>query len=218
MLSTFVLEPPPGVRVVAFFITGSQPDQSDRRAFVDNLLEQLCALRGIPLPQVTDSTRETRMLGLLTEVAQDCVRRGEQLALVVDGLDEDRGLDGTPDAHSIAALLPMRPPAGMRVIVSGRDSPPLPDGVPDDHPLRDPAVIRRLAPSEKARDVRDAKERDLKRLLHGSSIEQDLLGLLTAASGGLTTPASLSFNLFGGVVGCWTWFSCRVWVFACSCR
>ncbi|MET8853404.1 hypothetical protein [Amycolatopsis sp. NPDC004625] len=188
LLSTFVLEPPAGVQIVAFFITGSQPDQSDRRAFVDNLLEQLGALRGIPLPPFTESTRETGMLGLLAEVAQGYSRRGEQLALVVDGLDEDRGFDGSPDAHSIAALLPMRPPAGMRVIVSGRDSPPLPDDVPDDHPLREPAIVRRLAPSEEARAVRDAKERDLKRLLHGTSIEQALLGLLVAAAGGLTTP------------------------------
>jgi hypothetical protein len=60
--------------------------------------------------------------------------------------------------------------------------------VPDHHPLREPAIVRRLAPSEEARDVRDAKERDLKRLLRGSTIEQDLLGLLAAAAGGLTTP------------------------------
>ena len=90
-------------------------------------------LRGIPLPQFTESTRETLVFGLLAEVAQDCSQRGEQLALVVDGLDEDRGLDGSPDAHSIAALLPIRPPVGMRVIVSGRDSPPLPGDVPDHH-------------------------------------------------------------------------------------
>ncbi|MFJ1767373.1 hypothetical protein ACIOD2_44075 [Amycolatopsis sp. NPDC088138] len=88
------------------------------------------------------------MLGLLAEVAQDCSWRGERLALVVDGLDEDLGLDGSPDAHSIAALLPMRPPAGMRVIVSWRDNPALPDDVPDRHPLREPAIVRRLTPSE----------------------------------------------------------------------
>jgi hypothetical protein len=187
LLTTFVLNPPPGVRLVAFFITGSQPDQSDRRAFVDNLLEQLCAIRGTPLPPSTDSTRETQLRGLLAEVAADCRRRGEHFALVVDGLDEDHGWDGS-STHSVAALLPVHPPAGMRVIVSGRSNPPLPGDVPDHHPLRGPAVVRPLAPSAKAEAVRDVKERDLNRLLHGSPAEQDLLGLLTAAAGGLTTP------------------------------
>ncbi|MET8851481.1 hypothetical protein [Amycolatopsis sp. NPDC004625] len=187
LLTTFVLHPPPGVRLVAFFVTGGQPGQSDRRAFVDNVLEQLCAVRGTPLPPSTEATREAQLHGLLAEVAQDCRRRGERFALVVDGLDEDLGRDGSPDAHSIAALLPVRPPAGMRVIVSGRGSPPLPADVPDHHPLRDPAIIRPLAASAKAHAVRDAKERDLKRLLRGSAAEQDMLGLLTAATGGLTT-------------------------------
>ncbi|WP_103353461.1 hypothetical protein [Amycolatopsis sp. CA-128772] len=191
LLTTFVLNPPPGVRLVAFFITSSQPGQSDRRAFVDTVLEQLCAVHGTPLPPSTDSTREARLRGLLAEVAQDCRTRGEQFALVVDGLDEDLGRDGSPDAHSIAALLPVHPPAGMRVIVSGRSSPPLPTDVPDHHPLRSRAIIRPLAPSAKAGAVRDAKERDLKRLLRGSAAERDLLGLLTAAAGGLT-PADLA--------------------------
>ena len=43
--------------------------------------------------------------------------------LVVDGLDEDRGVTTGPDAHSIAGLLPADPPAGMRVIVAGRPEP-----------------------------------------------------------------------------------------------
>lgn len=188
LLATFVLDPPPGVELVAFFITGSQPDQSDRRAFVDNLLEQLCALRGTPLPPSTDATREAQLRGMLAEAAEDCRRRGVPFALVVDGLDEDRGLDGSPGTHSIAALLPARPPAGMRVIVSGRSSRPLPGDVPDDHPLREPAIIRPLAPSAKAGAVREAKERDLSRLLRGSPTERDVLGLITAATGGLTTP------------------------------
>lgn len=188
LLSTFTLNPPPGVRLVSFFITGSEPYQADRRAFVDNILEQLCALLGIPLPRLTESTRESHMLGLLGEAARRYRDSDERFALVVDGLDEDRGLDGTPDAHSVAALLPVTPPAGMRVIVSGRPNPPIPRDVPDHHPLREPEVIRVLAPSPEAAAVRDAMERDLKRLFAGSPAEQDLLGLVVAAGAGLTTP------------------------------
>ena len=78
---------------------------------------------------------------MLTQAAEKCQR----LVLVVDGLDEDRGVTTGPDAYSIAALLPARPPAGLRVIVAGRPDPPVPADVPDDHPLRDPGIVRVLA-------------------------------------------------------------------------
>ncbi|KAA5837198.1 hypothetical protein F1721_05190 [Saccharopolyspora hirsuta] len=188
LLATFVLAPPPGVRVVSFFITAGWARQSDRQAFADNILEQLWELLGEPPEQhLTEATRETHMLGLLEKAAQLCQNRGEILVLVVDGLDEDRGWDGSPEAHSIAALLPASPPASMRVIVSGRPNPPIPDDVPSHHPLHDPSIVRQLAPSAEAQAVRGAMERDLKRLLYGSAAEQDLLGFLTAAGGGLTT-------------------------------
>ncbi|PSL53892.1 hypothetical protein B0I31_108339 [Saccharothrix carnea] len=188
LLSWFVLHPPPNVNLVSFFITARLAGQSDRHAFVENLLDQLLALLKEPLPaQLTESTREAHLLGLLAEVAQRCRNRGEHFALVLDGLDEDHGVDGTPDAHSIAALLPVVPPAGMRVIVASRPNPPIPDDVPDHHPLRTSAIVRRLSPSPKAHALRHVMERDLKRLLTGTPVEQDLLGLLTAAGGGLTT-------------------------------
>src|SRR3712207_8531738 len=41
-----------------------------------------------------------------SEAAHACRERGEHFVLVVDGLDEDRGVTSGPDAHSIAALLP----------------------------------------------------------------------------------------------------------------
>lgn len=69
-----------------------------------------------------------------------------------------------PDAHSIASLLPY----DLRVIVSGRLNPPLPADVPDDHPLRDPAAVRILSPSPKARAIRAEAERELKRLLEAA--------------------------------------------------
>ena len=50
-------------------------------------------------------------------------------------------------ADRIAALLPAHPPAGMKVIVAGRPNPPIPDDVPDGHPLRDPDIVRLLGDS-----------------------------------------------------------------------
>jgi hypothetical protein len=186
LLSWFVLHPPPGVRIVSFFITARWASQNDQAAFIENTLEQLVTLLDTDLPPfLTETTREAHMLGLLTEAAEACRDRQEQFVLVVDGLDEDRGVTTGPDAHSIAALLPACPPAGMRVIVAGRPNPPIPSDVPQDHPLRDPAIVRALTPSPQAQVVRAEMERELKSLLHGTQSQQDLLGVLTAAGGGL---------------------------------
>ncbi|MGX7827880.1 tetratricopeptide repeat protein [Actinokineospora sp. 24-640] len=186
LLSWFVLNPPPGVRVVSFFITARLASQNDRGAFVENVLEQLAALLDDPLPALlTVHTREAHMLGLLTDAAHACEDRGEPLVLVVDGLDEDRGVTTGPDAHSIAALLPAELPRGLRVVVSSRPRPPVPPDVPEHHPLRDTGIARTLATSAKATAIRADMERELKQLLTGTEVQQDLLGLLAAAGGGL---------------------------------
>lgn len=65
------------------------------------------------------------MLAKLDEAVATCREDGERLVLVVDGLDEDRGTGG----HSVAALLPACPAAGMRVIVAIRPNQPLPPDV-----------------------------------------------------------------------------------------
>ncbi|ONI92320.1 hypothetical protein ALI22I_04465 [Saccharothrix sp. ALI-22-I] len=183
LMSWFVLHPPPGVQVVSFFVTASLADQSDRTAFIDNVLEQLLAMLGEDLPPLlTAATRESHLLGLLAQAATLCQERGEHFVLAVDGLDEDRGVDGSPDAHSIAALLPR---TGVRVIVAGRPDPDLPDDVPPDHPLYRSSIVRHLSTSPKARAVRDVMIRELKHLIRGTSTQQDLLGFMTAAAGGL---------------------------------
>ncbi|MBB5960749.1 hypothetical protein FHS29_007377 [Saccharothrix tamanrassetensis] len=186
LMSWFVLHPPPGVRVVSFFITARWPGQSDRAAFVDVVVEQLAALLNRDLPEhVTAATKETHLLGLLDDAARACHERGEHLVLVVDGLDEDRGLTTGPDAHSIAALLPARLPPGLHVVVSGRPNPPIPADVAEGHPLRAASVIRALIPSPSARTIQRALEQELLHLAEGR-VERRLLGLVTAAGGGLT--------------------------------
>jgi tetratricopeptide (TPR) repeat protein len=188
LMSWFVLHPPEGVRIVSFFITARLAGQADRTAFVDNILEQLLAILGEEPPAtLTPSTREAHLLGLLDEAAEACRNRGERLLLLVDGLDEDRGVTTDPGAHSIAALLPESPPAGMRVVVAGRPDPPVPTDVAPGHPLRDPAIVRVLSVSHAALARRSEMERDLGHLLDGTQVQLDLLGLLVAAGGGLTT-------------------------------
>ncbi|MFF3317167.1 hypothetical protein ACFYV5_16910 [Streptomyces sp. NPDC003035] len=183
LLSWFALNPPEGVRIVPFFITARLGAQNDVVAYVDVVLEQLAELAGEGLPALlTAATREAHLLRLYGEAAQACAERGERLVLLVDGLDEDRGVTTGPDAHSIASLLPYDLP----VIVSGRLNPPLPVDVPAGHPLHDPAIVRILDPSPYARAIRAEAERELKRLLAAGGVAYDLLGLLLAAGGGLT--------------------------------
>jgi tetratricopeptide (TPR) repeat protein len=185
LLSWFVLHPPAGVQVVSFFVTGRYAGQGDRVAFVDNILDQLATLLGQPVGGLTETTREVYLLSMLADAAAWYHDRDQRLVLVVDGLDEDRGVTAGPDTHSVAALLPDRPPPGLRVVVAGRPEPPIPSDVPDRHPMRDPSIVRTLTPSPHAEVVRVDAERELKRLLHGSTTDQDLLGLVTVAGGGL---------------------------------
>ncbi|WP_338596700.1 hypothetical protein [Saccharopolyspora sp. SCSIO 74807] len=187
LLATFVLDPPAGVRVVSFFVTATRAGHSDRQAFVEVVLEQLWELIEQPAPpDMGSANREGHLLGLWEQAERVCRQRGERLVLVVDGLDEDRGWDASPEARSIAAMLPNSIPGSMRVIVSGRHHPPVPNDVPDEHPLKSPQIVRSLVPSPAASAVRKDMERDLKRLLGGSPLQRDLLGLLTAAGGELS--------------------------------
>ena len=187
LMAWFALHPPPGVRVAAFFITARYARQNDRVGFTDVVLEQLAEMLGQPMPSfLTDSTRDAHFHGMLADAAEACRRRGERLVLLVDGLDEDRGVTEMPATHSIAALLPADPPAGLRVVVAGRVDRPVPADVSSDHPLRDPATVRLLQPSPYATVVREDAERELKSLLAGTAGEQEQLAFLTISGGGLT--------------------------------
>ncbi|MEW1586887.1 hypothetical protein AB0283_15785, partial [Micromonospora vinacea] len=188
LLSWFVLNPPPDVRVVSFFITARLKSHSDRSAFLEFVLAQLSEILDEPMPTVTDASGEVEFRDRLARAARLCAERGERLLLVVDGLDEDRGVTAGPDAYSIAALLPQKLPDGVRVVVAGRPNPPIPEDVPAAHPLRRPSVVRALAASPHAMAVQTDMRREIRQLLHGSELEQDLLGLVTAAGGGLSGP------------------------------
>jgi hypothetical protein len=66
LMSTFVLHPPAGVRVVAFFITARLADQDTREAFTTVVLEQLAELLEQDLPpMLTAATSDAHLLDLL---------------------------------------------------------------------------------------------------------------------------------------------------------
>ena len=187
LMAWFVLHPPVGVRVVSFFITARFAGQSDRTAFLEVVLEQLAEVAEQPMPgPLAESNQQAWFGQLLHDAAAACEKKKQRLVLLVDGLDEDRGVTSGPDAHSIAALLPAAPPAGVRVIVAGRPDPPVPADVPPWHPLRGKEIVRPLSVSPHAQMVRDDAERELGHLLGDRGLGRKLLGLVTVARGGLS--------------------------------
>lgn len=186
LLAKFVLDPPPGVDVVSFFITSRLARQNDAAAFCEVVQRQLYSLLQEEEPLSTPYTRDEQLLLAMNRAARLCAARGRRLVLVVDGLDEDRGVTSGPDCHSIAALLPRVPPHGMRVVVAGRPHPPVPGDVPVDHPLRTAGIDHWLPPSRHAEAAKWDAEQDLVRLLDGGGLGRQLVGLTVAAGGGLS--------------------------------
>ncbi|MEV0120503.1 trypsin-like peptidase domain-containing protein [Streptomyces sp. NPDC050703] len=182
LASTFVLNPPAGVRPVSFFVTARWAEQADSDAFTDAMIAQLAPLAGV---EATPTGRDGLRRLLLDRAAERLAEQDETLLLVVDGLDEDRAAGPGSARPSIAALLPPRPPANVRVLVTSRPHPGVPLDVPDDHPLRR-CARRHLSTNDYARHTRDEAKRELHEALRGDQAQLDLLGLLTAAQGGLT--------------------------------
>ncbi|KMS72884.1 hypothetical protein ACH49_23475 [Streptomyces leeuwenhoekii] len=186
LLSWFALHPPAHVDVVSFFVTSRFAGQSDSDAFTDALIEQLAALTSEP-PEAPPEpgARQRHLQRLLRAATRQSSAEGRRLLLVVDGLDEDTTRRTAAGRPSIAALLPRRCPPALRVLVAGRPHPPVPDDVPGDHPLRRISP-RHLTTSPHAHHLEAAAKHELEQALHGSPVQRDVLGLLTACGGGLT--------------------------------
>jgi hypothetical protein len=179
LVSDFTLRHKPhGVEIVSYFVT-DRLGRNDRQGFLDTVMRQLARVA-----QRDAGIRAEDFPDLCRAAAEACQGRGQRLVLIVDGLDEDQG--AVSGGLSIAALLPKVPPAGMRVVVTGRPSPPVPDDVPDDHPLRARGIIRRLVPWSHAQGISALARRELHRLLDNEQVGVPLLGFLVAARGSLT--------------------------------
>lgn len=188
LLATFVLNPPAGVEVVAFFITARLSAQSDSTAFTDALIDQLGALARESVPvSLTPAARDAHRRALLRAAVERVRGEGRRLVLVVDGLDEDCGGQTGSGLASVASLLPKVCGDSLRIVVASRPDRPLPGDVPGDHPLRSGCRVRELAPSPYAAEIAELATRELGELLHGDeTAPRDVLGLVTACGGGLT--------------------------------
>jgi len=182
----FVLHPPAGVTVVSFFVTRRLAGQTDSNAFTEAMVEQLAVVAGEPpAGSATPAGRDKARRHLLDQAARRVAERGQRLLLVIDGLDEDQGARPGSGLPSIASLLPARPPEAVRVLVTSRPHPGIPDDVGGDHPLRH-CQPRLLTPSRAAQHIEVVAKDELFEQLHGDPVQVDLLGLITAGGGGFT--------------------------------
>ncbi|MFF9501186.1 hypothetical protein [Streptomyces sp. NPDC014656] len=182
LMAQFVLHPPEGVDVLAFFVTARMAGRADRTAFLSTLEGQL---RAYLQDGDVDCSAPGGFLDGLERAAARARATGRRLVLVVDGMDEDAGLPSAVGGDSIAACLPHTPPAGMRVILAGRPHPPVPADVLTG-PLLTDAIDHELAVSPAAQAVRADAERNLEALIASGGLSLELVGLTAAAGGGLS--------------------------------
>ena len=186
--SWIALHPPIGISVISFFITSRFAGQADSNAYTDSLIEQCAVIAGQvwSVPDTT-SARNRERLRLLEAAIERTKKEGRRLVLIVDGLDEDRTIRAGPDPlPSIASLLPRRVPDSLRVLVTSRPQPALPDDVPPDHPIR-ACVPRMLNPSPHAKNLETMARWELgQRLNSGDRNQIDIVAFVAASGGGLT--------------------------------
>ncbi|GAA2258884.1 hypothetical protein GCM10010232_56700 [Streptomyces amakusaensis] len=179
LLADWVERPPQGVDLLNFFVSKARGTDTCA-AFVAEMGEQLRAFPGLGERSVPDSPDPRQWAAFFNSVTAES---GRKLLLVVDGLDEDVAWGGP--GRSIAALLPVRPDADLRIIVSARRSTPVPGDLPAAHPLRSRRHFRVLGPSARAAEIgRANRVREVARL-GASGPGRRVLGLLAAAGEGL---------------------------------
>ncbi|MFC9159331.1 trypsin-like peptidase domain-containing protein [Streptomyces fungicidicus] len=165
LMSAFVLDPPPGVRVAAYFAAHHLGRQDP---FDQVVGEQLAAIADEPCTP-------GGLYRHLENAAERCRDDGERLVLVVDGLDEDPGL---------ARSLPLNPPVNVGVLVSSRPRPGPHPRLHVDHPLLR-CRVRTLTRTPYAAHLEIQARNELNLWLRDHH-NAELLGLLAAAGGDLT--------------------------------
>lgn len=143
------------------------------------MLPQLALICNEPLPADWRNAGRNLYNYFLDRAADQAESDGNRLALIVDGLDEDSG------SPSIVSQLPKNPHPALRIILASRATPDIATDLDPAHPLRCWARIS-LSPSPQAHEIEQRAKAELRDLLSGDSIHRDLVGLITAARGGLT--------------------------------
>ena len=166
-------DPPPGVDVVAFFVSRVRGAQADK--LWATVADQLAALLYEPMPQDGDLEFEQ----LWSRACEASRAAGRTLLLLLDGVDE---FEERRTANSLLARLPPDPPPHAHVLLLSRPNPELPRAVPNDHPLRDAARCDQvdLSASPHAAGLRDQARLDLETVHSDAGIPLRALRLIAA--------------------------------------
>ncbi|MGY1670333.1 trypsin-like peptidase domain-containing protein [Geodermatophilus sp. SYSU D00710] len=182
LLATFVLHPPGDVDVAACFLRRTTGQASADYA-LDVLSRQLAVHAQKPQPPSAPvAERVAELPFLLRDAAGAAQQRGHRLLVLVDGLDEDQTVESglavarwLPDATAL--------PDNAWLLVASRAGVPLKlDGK---HPLRRHAWPLSVSPV--ASKIREAAEAELGSAREAADLNGDLIGLLSIASGGLSS-------------------------------
>jgi len=182
LLAWFALHPPDDIDAVCFFIRAAIDTENSLPAYLSIVLPQLALLTGDQLPADLAGPDPMNIYqDLLARAAQHAQDRGRRLALIIDGLDEDKG------SPSIVSQLPNHPHPALRIILASRATPDVLSDIKDDHPLHNWTKTA-LNPSPHARGIGQQAEAELQRLLTGKNkkVHRRLVGFITVARGGLT--------------------------------
>ena len=180
LLATLVLDPPDGVAIAGCFLRRREGLASTEYV-LDSLSAQLAALTwGEPfIPQAHGKAELFEQL--LAQATAACVRRGERLAMVIDGLDEYDPQASLP----LRSWLPRSLPDGASLIVSGR-----PGSVPSTHPLREATLS--LAPFPGSDELWQAARHELEHVLQAPDPLAGMVAAYLAATGGELTEVELA--------------------------
>lgn len=180
LLATLVADPPGGVAVASCFLRRRE-GLASAEYVLDTLTAQLAALTwGESFTAQAHGKAEffDRMLRL---AATACARRGDRLAVVIDGLDEYDPQSSVP----LRAWLPLELPVGAALLVAGR-----PGSVPSSHPLTGERVpLGRFAGSSAAWE---AARHELDQALRSPDPLAGLVATYLAATGGGLTEDELA--------------------------
>jgi tetratricopeptide (TPR) repeat protein len=179
----------PDTTVIGFFLRKDDPHQNNAADFARSLNRQLVRLLGLPTLDPSQDDRPDLLERLLRAVCARAARSGQRIVLVVDGLDEDAYHDNQKLAP-IVARLPSAPPGNLKVIVSSRPNPELPDPahLPEGHPVRS-CVPHRVKQTPAIKDMQRVAKAEINSIKTTGGLADTILRLVTAAQGsGLTVP------------------------------
>jgi hypothetical protein len=183
LLAWFAIRPPPEAEVAACFLRRTT-DADTAEYALDVLNSQLASYAersyqsaSHPSQQLDDFTE------LLPAAAQACEDRGRRLVVLIDGLDEDQTV---APGLAVASWLPAPGslPANAALLVASRTG--LDAGIAAGHPLA--SHVWQLSASDAASEIELQAELELRLALSAPDPVPDLLGLIAAAYGGLSTP------------------------------